>query len=74
MEMMTDLHARTPRTHSQWLVRPGRTPQGRAVGRGRMPKPGRPIPRGEPPPPSGRPRAASTTQKASSQERTLLGW
>ena len=51
MEMMTGLHARTPCTHSQWLVRPGRTPQGRAVRRGRVPKPGRPTPRGEAPPP-----------------------
>ena len=71
--LVTGFHAHTPRTHSQWVAGPGRTPEGRAVGRGRAPNPGRPTPRQEASPP-GRPRAAPTTQKASSQERALWGW
>ena len=35
------------RTHSQWVAGPGRTPQGREVGRGRAPQPGRPTRRQE---------------------------
>ena len=45
-------HARTPRTHSQWVVGPGRMPERtRGVGVGRAPGPGRPTPRQEAPPP-----------------------
>ena len=44
-------HANTPRTHSQWVAGPGRTPQGRAVGRGRAPHRGHPTPRKEMIPP-----------------------
>ena len=33
-------HAGTPRTHSQWVAGPGRTPQGRAVRRRRASNPG----------------------------------
>ena len=46
-------HAHTPRTHSQWVVGPGRTRQRRAARRGRAPNRGHPSPRQEtfPPPP-----------------------
>ena len=138
MGLVTGPHARTPRTHSQWVVGPGSPPRGRAVGDGRAPDPGRPTPRQEAPPPGtlkpppqhararavglvtgphartpphpqpvgsgprqpaqragsrgwesarprtphtqaggappGRPRAAPTARKASSQERALWGW
>ena len=43
--------ARTPRTHSQWVVGPAARPEGREVGSGRAPVPGRPTPRQEAPPP-----------------------
>ena len=50
--LVTGPHTRTPRTHSQWLVGPGRTPE-RTRGRGweRAPDPGCPTPRQETPPP-----------------------
>ena len=64
--LVTGPHAHTPCTHSQWVAGPDRTPQGRAVGRGRGPHPGLPIPRQEASPPR-RPRAAPTARKASSQ-------
>ena len=38
-----------PRTHSQWVVGPGSPPEGRAVGGGRAPHPGRLTPRQEAP-------------------------
>ena len=70
---VTGPHARTPRTHSQWVVGPGRTPK-RKSGRGwessRPRTPHTPA-RGAPP---GHPHAASTARKASSQERALWGW
>ena len=40
-----------PRIHSQWVVRPGSPPRGRALGGGRAPHPGRLTPRQEAPPP-----------------------
>ena len=49
--LVTGPHARTPGTISQWVLGPGRTPQGRAVGRGRAPYPGCPTHRQEAPPP-----------------------
>ena len=50
--LATGPHAHTPRTHSQWVAGPGRTPQGRAVGLGRASNPGQPTPlQGTPPPP-----------------------
>ena len=69
---MTGPHAHTPRTHSQWVVGPGRTPQ-RTSGRGWESAGPRTPPtqaRGAPP---GRPRAAPTAHKASSPERALWG-
>ena len=39
--LVTGPHARTPRTHSQWVVCPGRTPQGPAQKGAHNPKPGR---------------------------------
>ena len=59
--------AHTPHTHSQWVAGLGRTPQGRAVGRGRAPNTGRPTPSQEAPAP-GHLRAAARARKASSQE------
>ena len=50
---LTGPHAHTPLTHSECVAGPGRTPQGRAVGCGRVPSPGRPPARQEPPPPPG---------------------
>ena len=49
--LVTGPHTHTPRTHSQWIADPVRTPRGRAVGRGRAPIPGRPTPRQEAPQP-----------------------
>ena len=49
--LVTGPHAHSPRTYSQWVAGPGRTPQGRAVGRGRVPSPGRSTPRQEALPP-----------------------
>ena len=71
--LMTGPHAHTPRTHSQRVAGPGHRPERRAVRRGRAPHPGRPTPRQEAPL-LGRPRAASITRKASSQEQALWGW
>ena len=50
MGLMTAPKTRSPRTHSQWVVGPGRTPE-RTSGRGgEAPDPGRPTPRQEAPP------------------------
>ena len=70
MGLVTDPHAHTSRTHSQWVAGPGRTPQGRAVGRERAPNPGCPTRRQEAPPPRA-PSCRSTSRKASSQEHAL---
>ena len=58
--LVTGPDAHTPRTHGRWVAGPGCTPQGRAVGRGRAPNPGRPTPRQETP----LPRAPSCLQSA----------
>ena len=50
MGLVTCLHGHTLSTHSQCVADPCCTPQGRAVGRGRAPNPGRPTPRQEAPP------------------------
>ena len=63
-------HARTPCTHSQWVVGPGRTPE-RTSGRGwesARPQTLQTQARGAPP---GHPHSAPTACKASSQERAL---
>ena len=71
MGLVTGPHARTPRTHSRWVVGPGRTPL-RTGGRGwesarpRTPRQGAP--------PTGHPHAAPTACQASSQERAPWGW
>ena len=61
--LVTGPHAHTPPTHSKWVAGPGRTAQGRAVGRRRAPYPGRPTPSQEasslPAPPS-RPHGAQS--------------
>ena len=70
---VTGPHARTPRTHSQWVVGPGRTPE-RTSGWGwgsARPRTPHTQARGAPP---GHPHAAPTARKASSQERALWGW
>ena len=65
-------HARTPRTHSQWMMGPGRTPE-RTSGRGwESVRPRTPHTQAGGAPP-GHPHAAPTARKASSQERTLWG-
>ena len=63
MGLLTGPHAHNPRTHSQLVAGPGRTPQGRAVRRGQAPDPGRPTPRQEVPhlgPPLCRPHSAQS--------------
>ena len=71
--LVTRPHARIPRTHSQWVVDPGRTPE-RTRGRGwesARPRTPHTQARGAPP---GHPHTAPTARKASSQERALWGW
>ena len=70
--LVTGPHARSPRTHSQWVVGPGRTPE-RTSGRGwesARPRGPHTQARGAHP---GHPHAAPTTRKASSQESALWG-
>ena len=70
--LVTGPHARTPRTHSQWVVGPGRTPE-RTSGRGwESARPRTPHTKAGGAP-HGHPHAAPTTRKASSQERALWG-
>ena len=71
--LVTGPYARTPRTHSQWVVGPGRTPE-RTIGRGsERARPRTPYTQAGGAPPR-HPHAASTARKASSQERALWGW
>ena len=68
--LVTGPHARGPRTHSQWVVGPGRTPE-RTRGQGReSARPWTPLPKATGAPP-GHPHAAPTARKAGSQERAL---
>ena len=71
--LVTGPRARTRRTHSRWVVGPGRTPEQRR-GQG-LESTGPRMPhtqaRGAPP---RHPHAAPTARKASSQERALWGW
>ena len=69
--LVTGPHTRTPRTHSQWVVGPGRTPQktgsqGWEDAQSRTPR--------QVAPPFGHPHAAPTARKASSQECARWGW
>ena len=73
MGLVMGPHARTPRSHSQWGVGLGRTPE-RTSGRvweSAPPRTPHTEARGAPP---GQPHAAPTTRKASSQERAVWGW
>ena len=70
---VTGPRARTPRTHSQWVVGPGRTPEQTRGQRWGSARPRTPHTRARGAPP-GRPRAAPTARKTSSQERALWGW
>ena len=73
MGLVTGPHARVPRTHSQWVVGPGRTPE-KTSGRGwESAQPQTPHTQARSALP-GRPLAAATVRKASSQERVLWGW
>ena len=66
-------HARIPRTHSQWVVGPGRTLE-RTSGRGwESARPRTPYPQARGAPPR-HPHAAPRACEASSQERALWGW
>ena len=72
VRLVTGPNARTPRTQSQWVVGPGRTPK-RTSGRGwesARPRTPHTQERGALP---GHPHAAPTARKASSQERALWG-
>ena len=73
MGLVTGPHARIPRTHSQWVVGPGRTPeQTRGLGwESARPRTPDTQARGALP---GHPHAAATARKASLQERALWGW
>ena len=71
--LVTGPCARTPRTHSQWVVGPGRTPE-RTSGRGwESARPRTPHTQAGGAPP-GHPHATPTARKASSQECALWGW
>ena len=71
--LVTGPHARTPRTHSPWVLGPGRTPE-RTSGRGwESARPRTPNTQARGAPPRRAP-AAPTARKASSQERALWGW
>ena len=50
MGLVTGPHTQAPRTLSQWVAGPSRTPQGWVIARGRAPNPGRPTRRQEAPP------------------------
>ena len=70
MGLVMGTNARTPRTHSQWVVGPGRTPE-RTNGRGwesARPRTPHSQARGARP---GHPHAAPEARKASSQEHAL---
>ena len=72
MVLVAGLHARTPRSHSQWVVGPCRTPKRTRV-RGwesACPRTPHTQPRGAPP---GHPHAAPTARKARTQEWALWG-
>ena len=70
MELVTGQHARAPRTHSQWVVGPGCTPE-RMSGRGReSARPRKPHTQARGAPPR-HPHAAPKARKASSQEHPL---
>ena len=71
VQLVKGPHARSPRTHSQWVVGPGRTPH-RTGSQGWQSAQSR-TPRQEAPPP-GHAHAAPTARKASSQERAWWGW
>ena len=71
--LVTGPPARTPRTHSQCVVGPGRTPE-RTSGRGReSARPWTPHTQAGGAPP-GHPHAAPAARKARSQERALWCW
>ena len=72
MGLVIGPHARTPSTHSQWVVGPRRTPE-RTSGRGwesARPRTRHTQAGGAPP---WHPHAAPTAPKAGSQERALWG-
>ena len=71
--LVTGPHARTPHTHSQWVVSPGDTPE-RTSGRGlESARPRTPHTQvGSAPP--GHPHALPRARTASSQECALWGW
>ena len=70
---VTGPHARSPRTHRQWVVGPGHTPERTRDRWWESARPRTPHTqtRGAPP---RHPHAAPTARKASSPERTLWGW
>ena len=71
--LVTGPLARNPRTHSQWVVGPGRTPE-RTSGRGwESARPRTPHYQARGAPPPGHRHAAPTARKASSQERARWG-
>ena len=70
MGLVTGAYARTPRTHSQWVVGPGLRPQKMSGRDWESALPRTPLAQAKGAPP-GRPRAAPAARKASSQERFL---
>ena len=72
MGLVTGPHADTPRTHSQWVVGPGRKPE-RTGGRGwESARPRGPHTKARGASPRRLP-AAPTARKASTQDRALWG-
>ena len=71
--LVTGPHACTPRTHSQWVVGPGRTPKRTGARGWESARPRTPHTQAGGAPP-GHSHAAPTARKASSQERALWGW
>ena len=73
VRLVTGPHAGTPRTHSQWVVGPGRTPE-RTSGWGwESARPRTPHTQAGGAPPR-HPHVALTARKASTQECGLWGW
>ena len=72
MGLVTGPHARSPRTHSKWVVGPGRTLERTSVRgwEGALPRTSHTQARGAPP---RHPHIAPTARKASLQERALWG-
>ena len=76
MGLVMGSNSRTPRTHSQWVVGPGCTPERTSGRRWESARPGRPAPRQEALPPGALMpplQRAKPAREASPQERARWG-